>query len=375
MKKQRLIIIMLILVLLLMEGLKRAPLIVEVLYSKCIYPSISLGLHHLTSWTRLSIGEIGLYLTVLIVFGFLCYFVYLVIFRDLKKVDYQLIATNLGIGCLVLFILFNSLWGLNYHRMPLSYQLGVEIKKHTQKDLTDLCRKLVGDANYLADHVAIDARGVTTSPGGYLHVFHNAMDGYDNLGLYYALFYQHYQTAKPVHASWIMSYSGISGIYSPFTAEANVNIDIEDVMLPSTTLHEMAHLYGIAREDEANFTAYLSAINNPDPYFQYSGTMLALIHAMNTLHKIDTEAYMEIRELYSDRVMNDMKAINTFWKKYDGPVNDLQDEMNDQYLKANGQQDGIESYGRMVDLLLEMDQLTPRVSALRKIQKSPSLSR
>lgn len=184
-----------------------------------------------------------------------------------------------------------------------------------------------------------------------------AHKGFTNLGEDYPLFKTSYSKPKPVLSSWVMSYSGISGIYSPFTAEANVNVDIEDVMLPATTLHEMAHLYGVAKEDEANFIAYLSSQHHPDPLFQYSGTMLALIHSVNALHGQNTDAYLDVRSNYSDRVSQDLKAIRTFWHGYEGPIDDVQDKMNDQYLKANGQTDGVESYGKMVDLLLELNQL------------------
>jgi hypothetical protein len=41
-----------------------------------------------------------------------------------------------------------------------------------------------------------------------------------------------------------------------------------------------------------------------------------------------------------------------FWKKYEGPIEDISSAINDAYLKANRQKDGIYSYGRMVDLLI-----------------------
>ena len=40
------------------------------------------------------------------------------------------------------------------------------------------------------------------------------------------------------------------------------------------------------------------------------------------------------------------------WAQYEGPVQDVSNAANDAYLKANNQSDGMQSYGRMVDLLL-----------------------
>ena len=36
----------------------------------------------------------------------------------------------------------------------------------------------------------------------------------------------------------------------------------------------------------------------------------------------------------------------------DGKVAEVQDKVNDAYLKGNGQSDGVQSYGRVVDLML-----------------------
>ena len=47
-----------------------------------------------------------------------------------------------------------------------------------------------------------------------------------------------------------------------------------------------------------------------------------------------------------------MKENSAYWDKYEGKVAEVADKVNDNYLKANGQSDGIKSYGRMVDLMV-----------------------
>ena len=44
---------------------------------------------------------------------------------------------------------------------------------------------------------------------------------------------------KPVLFSEVMSYLDISGIYCPFTFEANVNVHMNDVLIPVTMCHEL----------------------------------------------------------------------------------------------------------------------------------------
>ena len=45
-----------------------------------------------------------------------------------------------------------------------------------------------------------------------------------------------------------------------------------------------------------------------------------------------------------------------FWSEYDGSVAEVANMVNDMYLKANGQKQGVKSYGKMTDLLVAYDQ-------------------
>ena len=70
-----------------------------------------------------------------------------------------------------------------------------------------------------------------------------------------------------------MSRTEITGIFIPFTMEANVNVDIPDYSLGSTMCHELAHLHGFIREDEANYISYLAC---KLPYITLSSSFLSL---------------------------------------------------------------------------------------------------
>src|SRR5207248_11260701 len=81
---------------------------------------------------------------------------------------------------------------------------------------------------------------------------------------------------KPVYFSGLMSRLGISGVYSPFTGEPNYNALQPDFDLPFAVAHEMAHQRGFAREDEANFIAFLVCTKASNAYVRYSGYLGAL---------------------------------------------------------------------------------------------------
>nr|WP_051541162.1 DUF3810 family protein [Caldalkalibacillus mannanilyticus] len=151
--------------------------------------------------------------------------------------------------------------------------------------------------------------------------------------------------------SKVMSYQGIGGIYFPFTGEANVNILRPEYMLPFTATHEMAHQRGFAREDEANFVGYLAATMHPDYDFQYSGVMVILQTFMYIFEEHDQETYQELKKKCSPGVARDMGAWEEYLRQYQGWASQTTDRMNHIYLQMNAQSDGIQSYGRVADLL------------------------
>ena len=153
-------------------------------------------------------------------------------------------------------------------------------------------------------------------------------------------------------SDWLSKWK-IMGIYSPFTMEANYNQQIPGFNIPSTLCHELSHVKGYMREDEANFVAWLVCMSSDRPQFAYSGYMLAFSHAMNALWDTgDRETYRMIYAGICPNAKKDLMADSEFWHQYDGKAAEVSKAVNDTYLKLNRQNDGVKSYGRMVDLLL-----------------------
>lgn len=73
---------------------------------------------------------------------------------------------------------------------------------------------------------------------------------------------------------------------------------------------------------------------------------------MNVLYQVDYESWEEIRGKLSERVEPDFIANRDFWDRYDGRIARAANKVNDTYLKANDQSEGVESYNRMVDLIV-----------------------
>ena len=256
----------------------------------------------------------------------------------------------------VVVFAFTLLGGLNYYRYNFSYYSNLEVDKYSVEELYGLTKTLAEQANDLRSKVpVVDDNGVFKLSMNNFELAKEANRAMKSLSEEYPVFRGRYAPPKPVLLSSLMSYAEITGIFIPFTMEANVNVDIEDFSIPYTMLHEMAHQRGFMREDEANFIAYLVGIKSGNVEFMYSSTMLALISSGNALYKQNSDMYFEIRSSYSEGVVKDIRAQIEYWTKYeDTVVSTVSNRINDTYLKANAQADGVKSYGRMVDLLLAM---------------------
>lgn len=156
---------------------------------------------------------------------------------------------------------------------------------------------------------------------------------------------------KPVLLSSLMSSAHFLGIWSYVTGETNINTQFPDYTLPYTAAHEMAHQRGIAREDEANFMAFLALSACDDPYLRYSGYLGLYEYVSYALyeHYPDTYFSVVLPEL-GEGVRDEMTAYDEFFKPHaDSTLSEVTGAVNDAYLKANGTS-GEASYGEVVRL-------------------------
>ncbi|ADY54657.1 hypothetical protein Sgly_0290 [Syntrophobotulus glycolicus DSM 8271] len=250
------------------------------------------------------------------------------------------------------YFFFIMMWGLNYYREPWDRLADLEIKQADSSEIAGLCTELIKKANDYRKEIPEDGKGVMTLGEDKVKIFLKASEGFRTAAEEYSQLGGNYGRAKPVFFSRALSFMGITGIYFPFTGEANVNIDIPDMMIPSTICHEMAHQRGFAREEEANYIAYLTCQDQQDQKFKYSGVLLALIYSMNALDEQNPEAASQLRETYSPGLNRDLTEITAYWQLHRGKIENWSTQFNDQYLKSNRQTQGVKSYNGMVDLLL-----------------------
>lgn len=256
---------------------------------------------------------------------------------------------NLLLLVSVLFFLYVANCGINYQRNSFSESSGIQAEEYTVEELKEVCQWLTRKIAVYSDTVE---RGEDGGMVLELPLGENAIAAMGELGEEYPELAGYYPKPKKLVNSWILSIQDLSGVYSPFTIEANYNGDMQDYNIPFTACHELSHLRGFMQEQEANFIAFLACSGSEEDAFAYSGYLMGWIHCMNVLYRADYDVWEEVRSQLPPEAEADLRLNSEFWARYDGRIAEVSNRVNDTYLKANGQADGVKSYNRMVDLIV-----------------------
>lgn len=340
--------------LLLQWAASREPQAVERLYARAVYPPLARVLAVATGVVPFSIGEGLVAAAVVFMLAWLVRVVRRVSAARGERKRLATVAVRRAVaGAGLIYLAFLLLWGLNYHRPPLAVVtgLGQATTGVALDELEGLCVELVAAANDTRAGVTEDERGVGLLRGGVPGTLGRALSAVRAASSAYPVVHGPFARPKGVLLSTGMSYLGLSGIYLPFTAEANVNVIVPTSQLPFTACHELAHQGGIAPEDEANFLAYAACLRHPDADFRYSGAFNAALYAVNALAQSDRPRAVAVAR-WSPAVRRDLNELTAWNRRYQGPAETAARAVNDAYLKTQGVAEGVRSYGRMVDLLI-----------------------
>jgi hypothetical protein len=250
------------------------------------------------------------------------------------------------------WFLFNFLWNLNNYRIPLKDRLSLQVNEFSVSELSSTYKALVLRANKIRSDLSltnenISGREMTRA------VLDTAWEGYRPLSDIYPFFHSKRVRVKGLIFSRVQTISGYAGVYSFLTGEPNINIEPPLISLPHAACHEIAHQMGITFEDEANYAGFLACKNHSEPLFQYSGYLSAITYAGNELYRQSPDLYEQISSLIIDEIEADQQYIRDFWDTHRKErITKFADDINEYYLKNNNQHDGLQSYGKFVDLLI-----------------------
>ena len=237
-----------------------------------------------------------------------------------------------------------------YKGTSLDKKLDIKTESVSTDDLYKTSEYLVDKINELSVEISYGNDDFSLMPYDFKEMNEKLLEAYDVFCQDHNFISTFNSRLKPVLLSEAMSYAHITGIYSFFTGETNINVRFPDYTIPFTSAHEMAHQRGIAREDEANMIAFLVCIESEDPYIQYSAYLNVFEYVASALYRADSKKFQQIYNKLNTNTYREQKAYNAFFEKYDNSVaSQVSGAVNDTYLKAQGTA-GKKSYGMVVDL-------------------------
>lgn len=299
-----------------------------------------------------SVAELLCVLLVVLAVGYLIWSVVAIIRSRVSRRG-RAYSALLGAFCigLTIYVGFCYLWGVHYYTDSFQDRSGIYAQPVAQEDL-------MGVTAYFADRLKETANLVARDENGLFavsreEILADSVHAYDALEEEFPFLAFDDQGVKPVHFSRIMSALDFTGIYCPYTGEANVNVDSPACLLPSTAAHELAHQRSVALEQECNFLAVLACTTCGNDAYAYSGWLLGYIHLGNALYKVDPEAYQSIRDALPDTVRTDLADNNAYWAQFeDSTAQKVSNQVYEGFLKSYGEEQGLQSYGMVVDLLV-----------------------
>ena len=258
----------------------------------------------------------------------------------------------------LVFFLHTAFYGLNSYSGSIADDIRLEVTEYTLDELEAATVFFRDEANKLAVQVDRTPDGDVRF-ADFETLANQAADGFDTL-VYNEKYPVFAGSTVPVkELGWADMYTsmGITGFTMALTGEAAVNPQIPAVSLPFTMCHEMAHRMCIANEGDANMAAFLACEANSSVEYRYSAYFMAYRYCYSALVSVNTtasqEAAQRINSGVSDELYHDMAAYNSFFATHkDDAATDFATKVNDTYIKVNGDEQGVASYGTVCDLLV-----------------------
>ena len=320
------------------------PEVVEQYYSNGLYVGVSYFMRITLGWIPFSVGDL--------LYGIALLFLFIQLWktRNSWKQNWKTNLLQITSYLSFIYFVFHFLWGLNYYRVPLFEKMQIK-RDYSDADLENFTQRLIAKTNEIHFEITHNKNQKVTNPESIEAIFISSSNGYENLQKEYPFIYSH-PSKKQSLFSLPLTYMGFAGYLNPFTNEAQVNYKLPRFSLPNVVCHEMAHQIGYASESECNFIGFLAGIKNKDLYFQYSAYSNALRYCLMNIAMKNETKFISLKSKINPGILENYIENDAFWKQYDTFIDKGFHSFYDQFLKMNQQKDGMESYSKFVNLLV-----------------------
>ena len=243
------------------------------------------------------------------------------------------------------YLVFLTLWGFNYRRVPMRERLLVEREAPSSEAVVQLGLDAVGRMNSLyTDAHGAGWEGDEWRNGSLRTAFETVQHALSD-----APEAEPGRLKRSLYGTYFR-WANVDGMVNPFGLEVLANPDLLPFERPFVAAHEWSHLAGYADESEANFVGWLTCVRADVPA-QYSG-WLYLFWQVNG--EVNEAGRARLGEALAPGPRADIQAIVARLRRAQVPwLQTAGWAVYDQYLKANRVESGVRSYGEVVTLILQ----------------------
>jgi hypothetical protein len=324
----------------------------------------------LSGMADFSVGEVMIYSAVLLILVYTAAGIFRLVMyirhdAGFKKVWHRMLDIGSWIVVTVILVMTLNCY-IIYHcpSFMQMYHVGNTKNRYTQEEKAEhiavLRNYIVRKADSLSDEFERDSDGYIIYNGDM-----KAQAKYEmkRLGRKYGQLGGYYPDPKGLVTSDFFSQQYMMGYYFPFSMEANYNTTMYITNRPCTMCHELSHLKGFIYEDEANFIGYIACTGSDDKLFQYSGYLSVLSYVDRDFYKSigrDKAKYRTYPAISRQVKKDNIFLTSEAWSRVDSHalfktehVKKVSGAAVNTSLRTNGVSDGMVSYSRVVQRLMD----------------------
>lgn len=308
-------------------------------YGLHIYPLVAAFLAWVASFVPFSLYDLFLTLVVLgfVVLFLLMLFRFLTWRRGVSIIFFTLVWLVIG---------FYFCWGLNYYRPGFYARHQIVAPEVDRAEFKAFASRYIAELNenFLLP-VNVDKSAV----------YDEVLQQYNKLAPALRLVVPpRVSRTKEFMYSRLMASMGIKGYIGVYFNEPLINNYVLSHQYPFTCAHEMAHVFGVSNEAEANFYAFIACSGSSDPVVRFSAYAALFPFVMSSARRVLSASEYAI---LVSKVRTEMWSLYNFDRRYwtelySPALGDVQDRVYDWFLKGNRITAGVANYGEVTGYLL-----------------------
>lgn len=333
-------------------------------YRKYCFSNISVLFSRITGIVSISVGEV-----LICLFIFLLIFMFIITVLGFFRSDVLKKYRRRYYRCMV-YVMLYIYWTETFHCFIMYRTDTIEkdnfsetVKSVAARSdeenmniLVNICNHITDELNELSLQLPRDENGDLIPDYSY----DECIEAMKNISDEFPLLDGYYPEPKKIYYSDIMSQQYLEGIYFPFSMEANYNTLMYSSNMPAVFCHELSHLKGYIREDEANFIAFVACIRSENDFIRYSGYLSVYNYILNDIYNYGNEEMYDKLEYINEWVDYDNIFLKEDeWEEIEDnaivsteTLSEATDKFLDNNLKINGITSGVDNYNEVVKLIM-----------------------